>query len=452
MAACPICTETFNKSTHSPITCSSCNLLTCSSCTERYLLSIQDDAKCMHCNSAWSRESLSKCGLSKKFTTHTYKQRREDLLYERQRALFPATQPHVERMIISTKLVSESTEINYQCSLIEREVAVHLNTSVTDYIESQNLDYNEGVIKYYEELGVFRKKIAQLLVDATMKSLQARDILSLPLDTKKAAKSFIRSCPNNECKGFLNHVWHCGMCDKWTCKDCGEIKTDNHTCLKDNVESFKLIKNDSRACPKCASMIFKIDGCDQMWCPQCSTAFSWRTGAVETGRIHNPLYYEYMRHNKIAEREIGDVPCGGMPTRVTVYNHHINSVIRYDAHIEYVYMREYRNDYDPTFDMRVKYMMNSMTEEKFKYELQRYEKKTQKNNDIIGVLNTYRVITADTVRRYATNYDSDEALMQLNNIKMFTNERMAAISKIYNCVVPYVQDDFTLNKNKPVYV
>ena len=39
-----------------------------------------------------------------------------------------------------------------------------------------------------------------------------------------------------------------------------------------------------------------------MWCVKCHTAFSWRTGAIET-KIHNPHYYEWMR-SKSANGEI----------------------------------------------------------------------------------------------------------------------------------------------------
>ena len=63
------------------------------------------------------------------------------------------------------------------------------------------------------------------------------------------------------------------------------------------IATAKMIKDSSRGCPGCGERISKIDGCDQMWCPSCHVAFSWRTGEIENGRIHNPHYYQWMRAN-----------------------------------------------------------------------------------------------------------------------------------------------------------
>ena len=38
-----------------------------------------------------------------------------------------------------------------------------------------------------------------------------------------------------------------------------------------------------------------VRNCDQMYCMQCHTAWDWITQTIETGRIHNPHYYEWLR-------------------------------------------------------------------------------------------------------------------------------------------------------------
>jgi hypothetical protein len=40
-----------------------------------------------------------------------------------------------------------------------------------------------------------------------------------------------------------------------------------------------------------------VHNCDQMWCVECKTAFSWSKGTVETGVVHNPHYYQWMRQH-----------------------------------------------------------------------------------------------------------------------------------------------------------
>ena len=63
--------------------------------------------------------------------------------------------------------------------------------------------------------------------------------------------------------------------------------------------------------------------CDQMWCTECRVAFSWNSGKiVESGAIHNPHYYNFLREHDggggggggagAAPRNPGDVLCGGL--------------------------------------------------------------------------------------------------------------------------------------------
>ena len=48
-----------------------------------------------------------------------------------------------------------------------------------------------------------------------------------------------------------------------------------------------------------------------MWCTTCHTAFSWKSGEIQNGTIHNPHYFQYMRdaNNGNIPRQPGDNPC-----------------------------------------------------------------------------------------------------------------------------------------------
>jgi hypothetical protein len=143
----------------------------------------------------------------------------------------------------------------------------------------------------------------------------------------------LRGCPGEGCRGFLDEKWICGVCDMSVCSHChiglgedevveerhGSAAVDQapegkrwHICNPDQIATARLLARDTKPCPKCKALISKIDGCDQMWCTQCQTAFSWQTGQVEEGRVHNPHYYEWQRRNKgSVPREPGDVVPGG---------------------------------------------------------------------------------------------------------------------------------------------
>ncbi len=129
----------------------------------------------------------------------------------------------------------------------------------------------------------------------------------------------LRGCPAEGCRGFLSVGGICGLCDAKICLSCHEIVGKKgeavetvgapealtfeiagrrHICNKDSVETAKLLAKETRSCPSCKACIYKTDGCDQMWCTQCKTTFSWRTGKVETGRVHNPHYYEWLRRTQ----------------------------------------------------------------------------------------------------------------------------------------------------------
>ena len=131
----------------------------------------------------------------------------------------------------------------------------------------------------------------------------------------KQKSEFTYKCPVDNCNGFLNERFECGICDNKICRHCMEIKGEYHECDEDKKETVKLLRQDTKPCPKCGELIHKLpNGCDQMYCIKCHTAFSWRTGQLERGHIHNPEYYRWMRENgRDIPRNPLDViydPCG----------------------------------------------------------------------------------------------------------------------------------------------
>jgi DNA-directed RNA polymerase subunit RPC12/RpoP len=139
---------------------------------------------------------------------------------------------------------------------------------------------------------------------------------ALEVDTRR---KFIMACPMELCRGFLSTQYKCGTCQQQICSDCLSLKQDGHECVENDRLSAEMIKRETKPCPKCGTRIHKIDGCDQMYCTNqqegvyCNTAFSWRTGQLATGTIHNPHFYELQQKQGIQMRNVGDIQCGGVP-------------------------------------------------------------------------------------------------------------------------------------------
>ena len=114
-------------------------------------------------------------------------------------------------------------------------------------------------------------------------------------------------------------AYKCELCHYYACPKClvltgKERHDENHVCDEELVKTAELIRKTSKPCPNCGERIIKSSGCDQMWCVKCHTAFSWRTGQIDKGIIHNPHFNQYQRevNNGVVVRNPGDVVCGGL--------------------------------------------------------------------------------------------------------------------------------------------
>ena len=200
---------------------------------------------------------------------------------------------------------------------------------------------------------------------------------------------FVKPCPAPDCKGFLSTAWKCGLCDQYTCPDCHDLKgalreDPNHRCDPDKVATATLLKAEAKSCPKCGVSICKIEGCDQMWCTQCNTGFSWRTGKVVAGPVHNPHYFDWLRsqgrdptanplqHGCAADRDIIRALNG--PLWRTPTHCYLAEAWRLMLEAEDTARVENQGNDEKMRGMRVKFMLGELTETDWRYTLQRNEK------------------------------------------------------------------------------
>jgi hypothetical protein len=456
---CAVCVEWFNVSTHARVKCpfEACALEACTSCHERYLLDTPENAHCMGCRRGWSREVLV-ANFTRRFVTKTYKTRREELLLEREKALLPATQPFVEVEKKRRRLTCEIADLKNDSMARDADVVTLMFSMIaTD---------DEGRIEESRRAMNLRKHIRCNTEEIAHREFQLEVYERSLRSGEHKRRQFVRACPDGDCRGFLSTAWKCGLCDKWTCPECHEVKglerDAEHVCNPDNVATARLLEKDTKPCPKCATMIFKILGCNQMWCTQCHTAFCWRKGTIETGTIHNPHYYEMQRRTNggVIPRTPGDIPCGGMPTWHEVHPclrdsgtpgsgtaTYLTNAHQSHAHIRFVIIPRYT--VEPILDnrkLRIKYMIGDIDEPVFKKQLQQKEKAHSKKREIVELLHTYQLVVAEVFQRMvaARGTRADGYLAELVTMKDYMNDEMAKIGKRYSAQVPFIRETFVL--------
>jgi len=176
------------------------------------------------CNREWTRQFLSS-KFTKAWISRDFKKHREDVLFNGERSLMPATQIHIENILRKEHLQEDITQIRHQIGILYNRI-------------------NDLQREYYRV---------------------GRADNGINNATEEARAKFVRACPDPDCRGFLSSQWKCGICEKWTCPTCHEVKGTErdieHVCDPNNVATAQLLATDTKPCPKCGEGIFKIDGC-----------------------------------------------------------------------------------------------------------------------------------------------------------------------------------------------
>ena len=452
MSDCSVCCN-FTHVTRM-CNCKFCEFKSCEKCTKKYVLELAGGVKCMSCSKPWSRKDLVDM-FGNYFVNKHYKARREELLFELEKALLPETQMWAVYQKNLNRLAKEIVETRHEIEQIQAEHTSIFRTYRADPVELrlEEWDLRQAIRDriHREEVNISRREAEIEYMNAEMGMISS--------GRKRVQNAQNYKCSNSECKGFLSGgVWKCGMCETETCKKCHETVEVAHECDENNVATVELLAKDSKGCPKCAATIYKISGCSQMYCTLCHTAFEWGTLEIVTGIIHNPHYYEWLRKNGNADRQIGDIPCGGLPPASQFWRmpKKIVEAHRAAAHIEYIVFPQYRVNEDLALNrsLRVKYMIDEITETAFKAELQKREQAQEKKREISTIINTFLVVASDIFRRIldakgVKGRDDAEFVKELEAIRAFTNEALIEnVSRVYKCVVPIIKDDWQVESKK----
>lgn len=418
MSSCPICTNTSAQKYWVSCCSQKCKFSCCRSCVEKYLLSQPDiQPKCMNCKTIWTSDFLAS-NLDEKFHNHVYRDYCATIIRDRERSLLPSTQPFVLQAI-----KTEETE---------------------DKIE----ELTQAIRELHSMINALKLKRNKLY------DLQFGGIL--PVEEKKTNIRFVGHCPQKDCKGFLDEQYTCGICEEKACRSCRQTLHPDEECDKDTVATIKLLATDTKRCPNCGVPIYKISGCSQMFCLGCKTAFDWNTGKIETGRIHNPHYYELQRNLGLLRREEDDVRCGGavgvralVEREQELVRHKLDlGKFVFDLHknigdARQIIVPRYRpmaDGFDTHRHLRVQYLRNKIIDSQWLSELKKHAKKREKQTAIHLVITMYVDVADDLLRALTTCEIKDVPVIkkQLHGLIKYANDEFAKISLRFQNKTPHV--------------
>lgn len=193
-----------------------------------------------------------------------------------------------------------------------------------------------------------------------------------------------------------------------------------------------------------------LRNCDQMFCTKCHTAFSWKTGEIvyNQAAIHNPHFYEWIRkqNNGQVPRTIENIPCGGLQTfwhindtlkrkKITI---EINKYHRGIQHIIYHEIPAHPINLitgDIFTNLRIRYIMNELSENDWKKELQKIEKKNEKNIAFCQIFNMFSNVVIDMfndILQLNTNIEVQNIIIELDALRLYFNDSIVQIYKRFD--------------------
>nr|QBK85581.1 MAG: E3 ubiquitin-protein ligase [Marseillevirus LCMAC101] len=427
---CPICWDVYNRSTKKRVSCIHCGKSACKKCTEENLLqkltSQYSQPNCSNpdCGKLWNNDFL-RCNLTQKFYKELEELREEDAFANEEANIFPQFQEFAKKYSKKKEKYGNFDQINEEIKRIDRVLAPMQSRReklVQINLEMKNL--RNGKDPYY-----FRDPKA-------------------PQNEKSKDVTGIKVCPKEDCRGYLDKNYVCGMCNIEACKKCCCIKEENHRCDPDQIKTVNEIKKISKACPTCGIFTEKIIGCPDMWCVNCKKGWNWDTEEVMEGRIVNPEYFDWINRNidHVTVREDGDTPCGGLPDYHIVrrgYGSNITDAYRKIAHI---------NDYERgTWVEKVTnidcYYVGYLAREVSRKELIKkramVKNMERRNREVLSILDTFLACCID-IFRYLVHKPSrikgEKGYKDLEKLRIRTNIALRDLGRKYKMSTPTIEE------------
>jgi peroxiredoxin family protein len=444
---CSICCEKFSKTTRKEIKCSFCEESACMVCYKKVILSSTEEARCIHCKKSFHLKFLME-----NFPTtfiwsnksDSYRVHRESMLLDQQIVLLPETQKILSRRIDEEKLNSLNKSLNFYGKHISSFKDFKKKTNEKEAIEAF-----DNIINFMEK-DFSKKNIEFIKLSKILKNKNDKNDKKEEKEEEKDYKTR-GSCPVENCRGFIEDKWMCGMCKTKICSECMEIKNDSenkHECDKTILENVKEIRNSTKPCPKCRSRVFKIDGCYQMYCtkPNCNTFFDWKTGLElkKTAFVHNPHYTDYLNRNRnniqCNDRIYFDEYSNSIGTSVeNVHNLNIFSNLVNEIRDIYVERENIVQNYNNgLLEFRIKYLKNEINRKEFGESIQRLHKKFTKDSEVREIRLMFCEVSMDLLRILKKDKNYEKFCENIKTHVEYTNSVLEEIGKLYKNETPKI--------------
>ena len=398
--------------------CIGCKFDCCITCMKTYLLSQTNDPNCMKCRNAIPYDQFISL-FDMKWRLGLFKTHKEKVLWEKEQSLLPISVQKLAKKRVLTTLKSEYKVLAEKM----RELDIEMY-ELKIFIDGNNI--KESKIQKFQ---------------------------------------YIHKCIDKNCNGYLNKDFNCDLCEKHVCNKCFIEKEEHHECDPGLVETCKLIKSEAKPCPNCTEYISKINGCDQMFCIKCGTAFSWNTGNIETGIIHNPHAHTFFQNNPDALNNYLAQNNQNNACRQPIPNYHeinrIRNKITFPATLKkyedfYRYTAEFRhysrekyieyinNNNDENQDIRFKLLNKEIDEKKFKSTLHQRNKKRNFKKYVYEIIIPTTEIFENylwTVFDIIKNKKIEEIDDELNKIFDILSELIDSSNKTIEKI--YLEHDYT---------
>lgn len=446
---CTICVEPFNKTIRKRVTCQNCQTDICMKCIKRYLAENLQQPNCMQCRWIYTKEFMD-TSISKTFRKQSLQQLREVVLVEREKQRLPElmhrAQAKKQAMACSQRLM----ELARLYGTVKAN-AKKLKKQLADFALVSNGEpqaANEEITQASTDYKNAKQQLIDIVEEREKVSDDYTNFHRAYMFGAATTVSQVIPCVTQDCKGFLDNDYKCALCNIQVCKECHVEMHESHQCNPDTVESIKAIATETRPCPNCRTAIFKIHGCDQMFCTLCHTAFSWNTGAIERGRMHNPHYYEWLRSRNLQmPRELGDVPCGDFPSFHSVEYH---MLVLKSSIANTIYLREIlkmavqlREKEMPRFPIvqgrnnemdlvSINYLTEVISEKTWKKKLVEFELSREMNTEQRLLLDMLLAILSDYfngIQHFTDKAEVETMLVELEQLRNYYNECIDNLNK-----------------------